>query len=58
MRFNPTFRQSIIDISEKIKSYICNSMEDEACLAEQGYDCETCIAAALKILLEGEDDYE
>jgi hypothetical protein len=53
---NELFRQSVIDNSEKIKSYICAGMEDEACLVNQGYDCETCITKALRILLEGESD--
>lgn len=56
MKLDEVLRQSVIDNSEKIKLYICAGMEDEACLVNQGYDCETCITKALKILLEGESD--
>lgn len=52
MKFNDTFRQSVIDNSEKIKLYICEIIE---CPQDLGCDCETCITKALKILLEGEE---
>ncbi len=53
MKLDEVLRQSVIDNSEKIKIYICESIE---CPQDVGYDCETCIAKALKILTEGESD--
>ena len=52
MKLDSLLRQSVIDNSEKIKLYICESIE---CPEDMGYDCETCIAKALQILVESEE---